>query len=99
MKKISGPLRLDLAQYRSLAAFAQFGSDLDEQTQKQLDRGKRVAEILKQPQFSPMDEASQFISIYAATGGFLDTLPVEKVAEFEEKILKTLKVKNKKLIE
>ncbi|OGH12853.1 MAG: F0F1 ATP synthase subunit alpha, partial [Candidatus Levybacteria bacterium RIFCSPHIGHO2_01_FULL_40_10] len=99
MKQISGPLRIDLAQYRSLAAFAQFGSDLDEQTQKQLERGRRVAEILKQPQYGPLDEASEIISIYAATSGALDDLPVDKVAVFEAKIHDFLKVKNKKLVE
>jgi F-type H+-transporting ATPase subunit alpha len=98
IKQVAGPMRLDLAQYRSLAAFAQFGSDLDEQTQKQLDRGKRVAEILKQPQFTPMDEASEFISIYAATSGLLDNLPVEKVSQFEQKVHGFIKVKNKKLM-
>ncbi len=99
MKQVSGPLRLDLAQYRSLAAFAQFGSDLDAQTQRQLDRGKRVAEILKQPQYTPYDEASEIISIYAATSGILDDLPVEKIILFEEKIHDYIKVKNKKLIQ
>ncbi len=98
MKQFSGPLRLDLAQYRSLAAFAQFGSDLDEQTQKQLDRGKRIAEILKQPQYRPYDEASQIISIYAATTGLLDQLEVEKIIIFEDKVHDYIKVKNKKLI-
>ncbi|HVZ11947.1 MAG TPA: F0F1 ATP synthase subunit alpha [Patescibacteria group bacterium] len=98
MKQISGPLRLDLAQYRSLAAFAQFGSDLDEQTQKQLDRGRRVAEILKQPQYAPYDEASEIISIYAATSGILDNFSVDKIGVFEEKIHNYLKVKNKKLL-
>lgn len=97
MKQVAGPMRLDLAQYRSLAAFSQFGSDLDDATQKQLDRGKRVAEILKQPQFQPYDEASEFISIYAATTGLLDSLPIEKVSEFEEKVHNYFKVKNKKL--
>ncbi len=99
MKQVSGPLRLNLAQYRSLAAFAQFGSDLDEQTQKQLDLGKRVAEILKQPQFAPYDEASEFISIFAATSGALDELPVEKISQFEEKVHSYIRVKNKKLYE
>jgi len=98
MKQVSGPLRLDLAQYRSLAAFAQFGSDLDEQTQHQLDRGKRVAEVLKQPQYAPYDEAAQIISIYAATSGLLDDLPVEKISIFEEKIYDFVRVKNKKLV-
>ena len=97
MKQVAGPLRLDLAQYRSLAAFAQFGSDLDEQTQKQLDRGKRVAEVLKQPQYKPYDEASEIISLYAATSGILDDLPVEKISLFEEKVHEWIKIKNKKL--
>jgi F-type H+-transporting ATPase subunit alpha len=97
IKQVSGPLRLDLAQYRSLAAFAQFGSDLDEQTQKQLDRGKRVAEILKQPQYVPYDEAAEIISIYSATSGALDDFPVDKISAFEEKVHGYIKVKNKKL--
>lgn len=99
MKQIAGPLRLELAQFRSLAAFAQFGSDLDEETQKRIERGKRVSEILKQKQYTPYDEASQFISIYAATSGTLDDFPVEKIALFEEKIHGYLKTKNKKLVE
>lgn len=97
MKQIAGPLRLDLAQYRSLAAFAQFGSDLEEQTQKQLDRGKRVAEVLKQPQYTPYDEVSQIISIYAASSGALDDFPVDNIGGFEEKVHDYIKVKNKKL--
>lgn len=99
MKQIAGPLRLDLAQYRSMAAFAQFGSDLDEETQKQLDRGKRVAEILKQPQYTPYDEVAEIISIYAATSGALDDFPVEKISLFEEKVHEWIKIKNKKLFE
>jgi F-type H+-transporting ATPase subunit alpha len=99
MKQVSGPLRLDLAQYRSLAAFAQFGSDLDEQTQKQLHRGRRVAEILKQPQFQPYDEASEIISIYAATSGLLDDISTDKLKDLEEKLHSYIKVKNKKLIQ
>ena len=99
MKQIAGPLRLELAQFRSLAAFAQFGSDLDEETQKRIERGKRVSEILKQKQYTPYDEASQFISIYAATSGALDDFPVEKISLFEEKIHGYLKTKNKKLVE
>ncbi len=98
IKQISGPLRLELAQYRSLAAFAQFGSDLDEQTQKQLDRGKRVAEVLKQPQYAPLSEAAEIVVIYAASSGLLDELPVEKVPAFEQKAFDFIKLKNKKLI-
>ena len=97
MKQVSGPLRLELAQFRSLAAFAQFGSDLDVETQKQLDRGKRISEVLKQSQYQPYDEAAQVVSIYAASAGLLDDLPLEKVSEFEQKIYNYIEVKNKKL--
>ncbi len=99
IRQISGPLRLELAQFRSLAAFAQFGSDLDEQTQKQLDRGRRVAEIIKQPQYAPYDEASEVISLYAATSGSLDDLPLEKIPTFEEKVHDYIRVKNRKLVQ
>ena len=99
MKQVSGPIRLALAQFRSLAAFAQFGSDLDEQTQKQLDRGRRVAEIMKQAQYAPLDEISQIISIYAASSGILDELPVEKIKLFEERVHDYVKTKNKKLVQ
>lgn len=98
MKQVSGRLRLDIAQFRSLAAFTQFGSDLDPETQKQLDRGRRVAEILKQPQYEPLDEASEAISIYAATSGLLDDLPVDRIVLFERKIRSYMQVKNKKLV-
>lgn len=98
MKQVAGPLRLELAQYRSLAAFAQFGSDLDPETQKQLDRGRRVAEVLKQPQYKPYDEVSEIISIYAASSGLLDDFPVEKISQFEEKVHDFIKVKNKGLV-
>lgn len=83
MKKVGGRLRLDLAQYRELAAFAQFGSDLDKATQQQLTRGARLVEVLKQKQYQPLPLAEQVIMIFAATQGFLDALPVEKVADFE----------------
>jgi F-type H+/Na+-transporting ATPase subunit alpha len=83
MKQVAGTLRLDLAQYRELAAFAQFGSDLDKTTQAQLARGQRLVEILKQPQFAPMDVELQIVSIYAGTKGFLDSLRVEAVLPFE----------------
>src|SRR5690606_5254483 len=73
-------------------------SDLDEATQKRIERGKRVAEILKQPQYAPMDEYEEIISIYAATTGQLDELPVDKIRQFEEKIVDFVKVKNKKLL-
>ena len=99
MKQIAGPLRLESAQFRELAAFAQFGSDLDEATLKKIERGKRVNEILKQPQYQPLSEYEEVISIYAAATGLLDDFPVERVREFEEKIVGYIKVKNKKLLE
>jgi F-type H+-transporting ATPase subunit alpha len=83
MKQVAGTLRLDLAQYRELAAFAQFGSDLDKQTQAQLARGQRLVEVLKQLQYQPLDVEKQVLIIWAATGGHLDDIPVERVREFE----------------
>jgi F-type H+-transporting ATPase subunit alpha len=83
MKKVGGRLRLDLAQYRELAAFAQFGSDLDKATQQQLTRGARLVEVLKQKQYQPLSLAEQVIVIFAATQGFLDSLPVAHVPDFE----------------
>lgn len=99
MKQIAGPLRLESAQYRELAAFAQFGSDLDEATQKQIERGKKVGEILKQPQYAPLAEFEEVISIYAAATGLLDDFPIDKISLFEEKVVDFIKIKNKKLIE
>lgn len=84
MKKVAGSLRLDLAQYRELAAFAQFGSDLDEATQRQLARGERTLQILKQGQYVPMDVILQVLSVYAVTSGKLDTLPVGDIIRFEQ---------------
>src|SRR5436853_2465498 len=83
MKQVAGTLRIDLAQYRELAAFAQFGSDLDKATQAQLARGRRLVEILKQPQFQPMAVELQVVSIFAGTRGFLDSLRVESALPFE----------------
>lgn len=99
MKQIAQPLRLELAQFRSLAAFAQFGSDLDEATQKQIERGKRVSAILNQPQYAPLDEVSEVISIYSATSGALDDFPVEKIRDFEEKVSGFVKTRAKKAVE
>lgn len=90
MKKVAGTLRLDLAQYRELAAFAQFGSDLDEATQRQLNRGARLVELLKQGQYSPMDVIDQSVSIFAATKGFFDAIPVNKIQQVEKDLLATL---------
>lgn len=86
MKKVAGSLKLDLAQYRELQAFSQFGSDLDKATQARLTRGERTAEILKQGQFEPMPVEKQIISIYAATKGFLDDIPVADVLRFEKEL-------------
>ncbi len=83
MKKVAGRLRLDLAQYRELEAFAQFGSELDPATQKQLARGQRTVEVLKQPQYAPMPVEQQIMIIYAVTNGYLDDIPVEKIRAFE----------------
>jgi F-type H+-transporting ATPase subunit alpha len=88
MKQVAGTLRLDLAQYRELAAFAQFGSDLDKATQAQLARGQRLMEVLKQPQYQPMDVASQVLVIWTATNGHLDDVPVENVRRFEADLLR-----------
>ncbi len=83
MKKVAGRLRLDLAQYRELEAFAQFGSDLDAATQRQLARGARTVEMLKQPQYQPMAVENQVALIYAVTNGFLDDVEVEQVRQWE----------------
>jgi F-type H+/Na+-transporting ATPase subunit alpha len=90
MRQVSGKLRLDLAQYRELAAFAQFASDLDKATRDQLTRGARLTEVLKQPQFAPLAVEKQVVIIWVATNGYLDDLPVEKVAEFETGLYKFL---------
>jgi F-type H+-transporting ATPase subunit alpha len=91
MKKIAGSLRIDLAQYRELAAFAQFGSDLDKATQARLTRGERMTELLKQGQYVPMSIEDQIMSIFSAANGYLDDLPVEQVQPFEAEFLKYMK--------
>src|ERR671921_394200 len=87
MRAVAGSLRLDLAQYRELAAFAQFGSDLDKSTQAQLNRGQRLTEILKQPQYAPMDVEKQVLVIWAATNGYTDDIAVEDIRRFETGLL------------
>jgi len=84
IKKLGGGVRLDLAQYRELAAFAQFASDLDESTRKQIERGQRVTELMKQKQYTPLSIAEMGLSLFAANEGFLDDVPVEKIVDFEE---------------
>ncbi len=87
MKKVAGSMKLDLAQYREMAAFAQFGSDLDAATQKLLNRGARLTELLKQAQFSPMPFEEQTVSIFAGTNGYLDAIPVNRVNDYEAQML------------
>jgi len=99
MKKVAGTLRLDLAQYRELEAFAQFGSDLDKQTRAQLNRGERLVEILKQPQYQPVPVAKQVAVIYAATTGALDGLPVSEVDRFERELYMRLDSEHPEIVE
>jgi len=98
MKKVAGTLRLDLAQYRSLEAFAKFGSDLDKATQAQLARGVRLVEILKQGQYSPVPVEEQVVSIFIGTSGFLDSIPVSQVRKFEAEFLQSLRDKNPEIL-
>ena len=87
IKKLGGGVRLALAQYRELAAFAQFASDLDEATRKQLERGQRVMELMKQRQFSPMSIAEMSVSLFAAENGYLDEVEVDKIMDYEQALL------------
>jgi F-type H+-transporting ATPase subunit alpha len=98
MKKYAGSLRLDLAQFRELEAFAQMGTELDPATQRQIDRGVRLVEILKQGQYVPMDVAEQVAIIYAGTQGLVDKVPVDKVKDFEEKFIKHLRDSHSNII-
>ncbi|MCJ2129036.1 MULTISPECIES: F0F1 ATP synthase subunit alpha [unclassified Methylobacterium] len=98
MKKVAGKIKGELAQYREMAAFAQFGSDLDASTQKLLNRGSRLTELLKQPQFSPLKMEEQVAVIYAGVNGYLDSLPVSKVRPFEDALLSTLRTKHADLL-
>ncbi len=91
IKKLGGGIRLDLAQFRELAAFAQFASDLDESTRKQIERGQRVTELMKQNQYAPLSVAEMSVSLYAANSGFLDNLEVKKVRDFESALLAFMK--------
>ena len=88
MRQVAGSLRLDLAQYRDLAAFAQLGSDLDKASQQQLNRGKHLTEILKQPQYKPVPVEKQVLIIYAGINGVLDDIPVDQCHQFEEELQK-----------
>ncbi len=99
MKKVAGRIKGELAQYREMAAFAQFGSDLDATTQRLLNRGARLTELLKQPQFSPLKMEEQVVVIYAGVNGYLDPLPVNRVRAFEEGLLTLLRSKNADILE
>lgn len=98
MKKVSGSTKLELAQYREMASFSQFSSDLDVSTQRLLARGERLTELLKQPQYSPLSMAEQVVAIYAGVRGYLDKVPVNGVGQFEQEMLQTLKIKHPDLV-
>ncbi|MCY4495899.1 MAG: F0F1 ATP synthase subunit alpha, partial [Rhodospirillaceae bacterium] len=94
MKQVAGSIKLELAQYREMAAFAQFGSDLDAATQRLLNRGARLTELLKQPQYQPLPVEEQVVSIFAGVNGYLDGILVESVTDFEEKFLAEVRAQN-----
>ncbi|MBL8221874.1 MAG: F0F1 ATP synthase subunit alpha, partial [Bryobacterales bacterium] len=98
MRKVAGTLRLELAQYRALAAFAQFGSELDKASQQQLNRGARLVEILKQGQFAPLPVEKQVLILYAGTNGYLDDLPVDRCRKFEEELYRFVENSNPGLL-
>ena len=99
MKQVAGTMKSDLAQYREMAAFAQFGSDLDAVTQRLLNRGSRLTELLKQPQFAPFPVEEQVISIYAGTRGYLDKLQVSQIGKFETELLQSIRAGHKDLLD
>ena len=99
MKQVSGSIKLDLAQFREMEAFSQFASDLDASTRKLLERGRRLTEILKQPQYSPLTVEQQVVIIYAGVNGFIDNIDIKSVTNFETKLLKELQKSGGKLLE
>ena len=99
MKKVSGSMKLELAQYREMAAFAQFGSDLDASTQQLLNRGSKLTELLKQKQYSPMTVAEQVISVFCGVKGYLDDIELRDISEFENKIIDKCKSDKPEIIE
>jgi F-type H+-transporting ATPase subunit alpha len=99
MRQVAGTLKLDLAQYRELAAFAQFGSDLDKATQNQLNRGSRLVEILKQGQYEPLPFSKQILIIFAGTNGFLDDMAVGDIRDFERELYKYVESMNPKVLQ
>jgi len=98
MKKDAGRIKGELAQYREMAAFAQFGSDLDATTQRLLNRGARLTELLKQPQFSPLKMEEQVVVIYAGVNGYLDPMPVNRVREFEQGLLRLMRTQHQEIL-
>jgi F-type H+-transporting ATPase subunit alpha len=99
MKKVAGRIKGELAQYREMAAFAQFGSDLDATTQRLLNRGARLTELLKQAQFSPLKMEVQVVVIYAGVNGYLDPMPVSRVREFEDGLLTLIRAQHPDILE
>src|SRR5262245_23447335 len=99
MKQVAGSLRLELAQFRELAAFAQFGSDLDKSTLAQLERGKRLVELLKQGQYNPYGFERQVFVIYAGTNGHLDSVPIDQIRRCEDELNKYIDLKAKDVLE
>ena len=99
MKQVSGSIKLDLAQFREMEAFSQFASDLDQSTRNLLERGRRLTEILKQPQYSPLKVEEQVVVIFAGVKGFLDQIEINKITQFETLLLSELRSKEKKLLE
>jgi F-type H+-transporting ATPase subunit alpha len=99
MKKVAGRIKGELAQYREMAAFAQFGSDLDATTQRLLNRGSRLTELLKQPQFSPLKMEEQVVVIYAGVNGYLDPMPVDRVRPFEHGLLGVLRSQHPEILD
>jgi F-type H+-transporting ATPase subunit alpha len=98
MKQVAGRIKLELAQYREMAAFSQFASDLDAATQRLLARGSRLTELLKQPQFSPVPVEEQVVSIFAGTRGYLDRVPVAEIGRFEQLMLTDLRARAPELL-
>jgi len=99
MKQVAGTIKLDLAQYREMAAFAQFASDMDASTRQLLSRGERLTELLKQPQYSPMDVEEQVAVIFAGVKGYLDQIPTQKIGEFEQSLIQKLNAKGSNILE
>ena len=99
MKKVAGSIKLELAQYREMAAFAQFGSDLDASTQQLLNRGSKLTELLKQDQYSPLTVAEQVISVFTGVKGYLDDVDLSKIKKFEKDILEKTKSEKPEIIE